>query len=150
MIADNGDQLGVVSSRKALEIARESDLDLVEVAPNAKPPVCRIMDYGKYRFQLSQKNKKNTTTHRTKLKQVRIRPKIGEHDIEFKIKQAANFLKHRDKVQILLDFKGRENAHIDEGQRVLDTFVAKLEEYGKVEVPPNRQGRRITCTIAPR
>jgi len=124
-------------------------LDLVEVAPNARPPVCRIMDYGKYKYQQNKKHSKGHV-HQTKLKEVRLRPKTGEHDIDFKVKRAKQFLAHNDKVQLSVVFRGRENAHIDEGHRVIQTVIEALAEFSKIESPPIKQGRRITCTLAPK
>lgn len=149
MILDDGEQLGVISTRDALAKARERGLDLVEVAADARPPVCRIMDYGKYRYEKSKRSSKSKS-HQTKLKEIRVRPKTGDHDIDFKVKQAMNFLKKKDKVQVTVMFKGRELAHIEEGERVMKTIIEKLEEVGKLESRPNRQQRKIMCTIAPR
>lgn len=132
-----------------MEIAREGGLDLVEVAPLEKPPVCRIMDYGKYKYQRSKKLHKGHT-HQTKTKEIRLRPKTGQHDIDFKVKQAMQFLKHKDKVQVSVVFRGREMAHVEEGRRVMAGVVEQLLEVGKVENSPMQQGRRIICTIAPK
>jgi len=129
-------------------MAREADLDLVEVAPEAKPPVCRIMDYGKYKYQKSKK--KNANVHHTKTKEIRVRPRTGEHDIGFKLKRARGFLEHRDKVQVSVIFKGRENAHIDEGRKVIDHIIQELSDLAKIEQTPQQQGRRIVCTLAPK
>ena len=129
--------------------AREIGLDLVEVAPAAKPPVCRIMDYGKFKYQQSKKQQKSHS-HQTKTKEIRLRPKTGEHDIEFKVKQAIGFLKHKDKVQVSVQFRGREMAHVEEGHRVMTQVVEMLEEHGKVESRPRQMGRRILCTISPK
>lgn len=134
---------------EALAIARDAGLDLVEVAPGAKPPVCRIMDYGKYKYQQSKKQHKNQS-HHTKTKEIRLRPKTGEHDIDFKVKQAIGFLKHKDKVQVMVQFKGREMAHVEEGHRIMAQVIEQLSEVGKLESPPKQMGRRIICTIAPK
>ena len=148
MIDDDGTQLGIIETADALERAVESGLDLVEVAPNERPPVCRIMDYGKYKYE--KKKKANQSSHATKTKEVRLRPKTGEHDIQFKVKQAMKFLKHRDKVQISVIFRGREMAHIEEGRRVMEGVIEDLEEFGKVEQAPQQTGRRMTCLIVPK
>lgn len=124
-------------------------MDLVEVAPNADPPVCRVMDYGKYKYQRSKKQTKGNV-HQTKTKEIRLRPKTGAHDINFKVNQAIQFLNHRDKVHVSVVFRGREIAHIQEGHRVMQTVVEGLMEHGKIESEPMQQGRRIVCTIAPR
>ncbi len=149
MIASDGTQLGVLPTDEALERARELGLDLVEVAPNDSPPVCRIMDFGKFKYQQKKKQHK-THVHQTKLKEIRLRPKTGEHDIDFKVNQAKNFLAHKDKVVVSVVFRGREMAHVDEGQRVMQAIVAQLEEVAKVESGPQQMGRRLVCTLAPR
>ena len=118
MIGADGGQLGIIPTDEAMGIAREAGLDLVEVAPNEKPPVCRIMDFGKFKYQQKKKLHK-THVHHTKIKEIRLRPKTGEHDIEFKVNQAKGFLMHKDKVVVSVVFRGRELAHIDEGQRVM-------------------------------
>ena len=148
VIDSDGTQLGVIPTKEALEKARESGLDLVEVAGDAKPPVCRIMDYGKFKYDKAKRQTKSKT-HQTKLKEIRVRPKTGEHDINFKVKQAIGFLNHNDKVQVTVLFRGRENAHIDEGRRVMDQIIELLSEHGKVESRPSQQSRRMICTIAP-
>lgn len=150
VVAEDGEQLGIIPTEQALTRAREANLDLVEVAPNEKPPVCRIMDYGKYKYQQKKKQNKKAT-HHTKTKEIRLRPKTGQHDIEFKVKQAITFLKHKDKVQISVLFRGRELAHEEEGRRVAEEVIETLcPDYGKVETPPTRQGRRITAVVAPK
>ncbi len=149
VISNDGSQLGIISTDEALGIAREAGLDLVEVAPNEKPPVCRVMDYGKYKYQQRKKHH-NGKVHHTKIKEIRLRPKTGAHDIGFKVKQAKTFLESRDKVQISVVFRGREIVHVEEGKRVIQEVLRELEEAGKVESPPMQQGRRIVCTVAPR
>jgi translation initiation factor IF-3 len=148
VIGDKGDQLGILPTDQAIAKARELDLDLVEVAPNEKPPVCRIMDFGKYKYEKNKKSHQHT--HQTKIKEVRLRPKTGDHDIEFKVKQARGFLEHKDKVVVSIVFKGREMAHIDEGRRVLNQFIEQLIDVCKVESQPLQQGKRMSCTLAPR
>ncbi len=149
VISDTGEQLGVLVTAEALDRAREAGLDLVEVAPGAAPPVCRIMDFGKFKYQQKKKQHK-THVHHTKLKEIRLRPKTGEHDIEFKVNQARTFLSHKDKVVISVVFRGREMAHVDEGHRVLKTLIEKLAEDAKLESGPQQMGRRLTCTLAPK
>ena len=149
VISNEGNQLGIIPTDEALGIAREAGLDLVEVAPNEKPPVCRVMDYGKYKYQQRKKHH-NGKVHHTKIKEIRLRPKTGEHDIGFKVKQAKTFLQSRDKVQISVVFRGREIVHVEEGKRVIEEVLHQLEEIGKVESPPMQQGRRIICTVGPR
>ena len=117
LIGLNGDQLGVVPTAQALDMAREAQMDLVEVAPLERPPVCKIMDYGKFRYQQSRKGTKSKP-HQQKLKEIRVRPKTGDHDIETKVNQARRFLEHKDKVLVNVLFRGRELQHIDEGRRI--------------------------------
>lgn len=148
VIDHEGTQLGVIATADALAQAKELGLDLVEVAPEAKPPVCRIMDYGKFKYDKSKRTSKSKQ-HQTKLKEIRVRPKTGQHDIDFKVKQAIGFLKHNDKVQVTVQFRGREMAHIEEGRKVIEDIIAQLEEHGKVESRPSQQARRMMCTIAP-
>mgnify|MGYP002624019976 CR=1 FL=1 len=133
---------------EALRLAADADLDLVEVAPNERPPVCRIMDYGKFKYD--QHKKKGHSSRQTKTKEIRLRPKIGEHDVEFKIKQAIGFLEHKDKVVLSMVFRGREMAHVDEGMKVMKMVIERLMEVGKVETPPSQQGRRIVAVVAPK
>ena len=149
VISAEGGQLGIIPTEQALTLARESGLDLVEVAPNEKPPVCRIMDFGKFKYQQKKKQHK-THVHHTKIKEIRLRPKTGEHDIEFKVNQAKGFLLHKDKVVVSVVFRGRELAHIDEGRRVMTSILQHLDPVGKVEAPPQQMGRRLVCTVAPK
>jgi len=148
VVADDGTQLGIIETEEALEKARELDLDLVEVAPAEKPPVCRIMDYGKYKYD--RKKKLTQSTHNAKLKEIRLRPKTDTHDIDFKMKRAKQFLQHKDKVQVSVIFKGREMAHLQEGHKVMERAIEELMEVGKIESAPTQLGRRIVCTIAPK
>ncbi|MFM7928401.1 MAG: translation initiation factor IF-3 [Pirellula sp.] len=148
VIGPDGTQYGVITLDEALNRAREADLDLVEVAPNERPPVCRIMDFGKFKYE---KNKKSgQKTHQTKTKEIRLRPKTGEHDVETKVRQAIGFLKHKDKVQVTVMFKGRELAHVEEGQRVMQQILADLAEYSKLESPPSQQGKKMIAMLAPK
>ena len=148
MIDQDGNQLGVIPTDQAMTKARDAGLDLVEVAPNERPPVCRIMDYGKYKYDKSKK--RGGSPHHTKTKEIRLRPKTGQHDIDFKVKKAIGFLKHKDKVQVTVLFRGREMAHIEEGKKVMDGVVEQLLEHGKLETAPQQHSRRMICTIAPR
>ncbi|MFO0013697.1 MAG: translation initiation factor IF-3 [Planctomycetota bacterium] len=148
VIGPDGTQLGVISADEALSRARDAGLDLVEVAPNERPPVCRIMDFGKYKYE---KNKKSGhKTHQTKTKEIRLRPKTGDHDVETKVRQAIGFLKHKDKVQVTVMFRGREMAHVDEGRRVMEHVLNDLAEYSKLEQPPLQQGKKIIAMLAPK
>ncbi len=148
VIAADGAQLGIIATQEAIAKAQDAGLDLVEVAPNERPPVCRIMDYGKYKYE--KKKKLSQNTHHTKTKEIRLRPKTGEHDISFKVKKAIGFLQHKDKVQVSVIFRGREMAHVEEGRRVMESVIAELAEYGKLELSPRQHGRRMICTVAPK
>ena len=149
VIDQDGNQLGIIPTKDALFKAREAGLDLVEVAPESNPPVCRIMDYGKFKYEKSKRTHKNKS-HQTKLKEIRVRPKTGQHDIDFKVKKAIGFLGNKDKVQVTVLFRGREMAHIEEGRKVMEGIIAQLEEHGKVISSPSQQARRMSCTIAPK
>ncbi|WP_410001960.1 translation initiation factor IF-3 [Rubinisphaera sp. JC750] len=151
VVNQEGDMLGVIETAEAMNIAQEAGLDLVEVAPDARPPVCRIMDYGKFKYEQKKRQSKNTKVHQTQLKEIRLRPKIGDHDIEFKMKKARDFLVHRDKVKLTVMFRGRENAHHERGRDVLNSIVADLEDIAKLEKPPGMEsGRSMTAILAPR
>ncbi len=150
LIGAAGEQVGVVPTADALNMAREAQLDLVEVAALEKPPVCKIMDYGKFKFQQKQKAKEKTKAHQQKLKEIRLRPKTGEHDVETKIHQARKFLEHKDKVLIYVMYKGRELQHIEEGKRVLQQMLEKLIDIAKVEKAPSMEGKRMSTMLAPK
>jgi translation initiation factor IF-3 len=134
---------------QAMAAARELDLDLVEVAPTERPPVCRIMDFGKFKYQQKKRHGKSHA-HQVKIKEIRFRPKTGEHDIEFKLNQARGFLDHKDKVILSVVFRGREIAHVDEGRRLIENVIKSLEDVSKVEASPQQQGKRITCVLVPK
>ena len=144
-----GEQLGIVPTSQALEKAREAGLDLVEVAADERPPVCKIVDYGKMRFKNSQKGNKATKVRKQKLKEIRVRPKTGDHDVDTKIAHARKFLEQNDKVQVTVIFRGREMQHQEEGRRVLDAVLAGLAGVGKVERPPAMDGKKMTALITP-
>ncbi|QDU79766.1 Translation initiation factor IF-3 [Polystyrenella longa] len=151
VVDQNGEMLGVIPTQEALRIAGESGLDVVEVAPNERPPVCRIMDYGKFKYEQKKKLAKNTKQHQTQLKEIRLRPKTGDHDIDFKVKQARTFLKQKDKVKINIMFKGRENAHHERGREILLSIIASLDDVAKVEAPPRMEGgRNMSAVVSPR
>src|SRR5215470_348768 len=149
LIGAEGEQLGIVPTSQALERAREAGLDLVEVAADERPPVCKILDYGKMRFANSQKGNKAGKVRQQKLKEIRLRPKTGDHDVDTKAAQARKFLEHNDKVQVTVTFRGREMQHQQEGRRVLDAVLAKLADAGKVERPPTMDGKKMTALIMP-
>ena len=108
------------------------------------------MDFGKFKYEKSKRTQKNSKTHQTKLKEIRLRPKTGQQDIDFKVKKAIGFLKHKDKVQVTVLFRGREMAHIEEGRKVMLGVIEQLEEFGKVESTPSQQSRKMICTISPK
>ncbi len=149
VIGADGAQLGILPTPQALAAAREADLDLVEVAPTETPPVCRIMDFGKFKYQQKKRQHKGHT-HQTKIKEIRVRPKTGDHDIEVKVGRAREFLEHKDKVIVSVIYRGRELAHLQEGRRVIDEILEKLVDVGRVEAAPVQHGRRLVCTLAPK
>lgn len=150
LINENDEQVGVVELEEARRLAREAGLDLVEVSPNTTPPVCRIMDYGKWKYQQKKKEQK-ARAHATKseLKGIRLRPKIDEHDLNIKLTKAREFLLDSNKVQFTMQFRGREMAHQDLGLRTMQEICDKLADVGKVEAPPRIMGRRMTMVLAP-
>jgi translation initiation factor IF-3 len=142
--------VGIIPTFDALQMARERGLDLVEVAPNAMPPVCRLMDYGKFRYEQSRKDRESRRNqHVVELKEVRIRPKIDDHDLETKGRQAAKFLDAGDKVKLTVLFRGREMAHPDIGKGLLDQLADQLRPHGSVEQPPRMEGRTMIMFMAP-
>src|SRR5690242_16664494 len=149
LIGAGGEQLGIVPTAQALEMAREAGLDLVEMAADERPPVCKILDYGKMRFEDSQKGNKAGKVRQQKLKEIRVRPKTGDHDVDTKVNQARKFLAHNDKVQVTVLFRGREMQHQQEGRRVLDSVLEKLADAGKVERPPTMDGRKMSALLMP-
>jgi translation initiation factor IF-3 len=148
LIGAEGEQHGIVPTAQALEMAREAGLDLVEVADKERPPVCKIMDYGKFKY--AQSKKAHQKTHQQKLKEIRVRPKTGEHDVETKIQQAKKFLEHNDKVQVNVLFRGREMQHIEEGQRVMNQVLEALMDFCKLEMPARMEGKRMVALLAPK
>lgn len=151
VIGPNSEQLGVVGIARALELAKESNLDLVEVAPTAKPPVCRIIDFSKYKYEQQKKERRVKRSQRVShLKQIRVKPHIEENDYQVKLRQAAAFLDKKDKVRINLFFRGREVTFKELGQRILVRFVTDLTRHGLVEKEPMMEGRILSVVIAPR
>ncbi|OEU76084.1 MAG: translation initiation factor IF-3 [Desulfuromonadales bacterium C00003093] len=150
VIDDEGGQLGILVTSEALRLANEQGLDLVEVSPQAEPPVCRIMDYGKYKYQqakrASEARKKQV---KVEIKEVKMRPKTDDHDFQFKIKHARRFLEEGNKVKMTIMFRGRENAHPDQGLKQLEKAVAALKDVGQVESRPSKMGRFMTMMIGP-
>lgn len=143
--------LGVIPIADALKEAADRGLDLVEVAPNSRPPVCRILDYGKFKYEQSKKQSKNTKQHQVQMKEIRLRPKTGDHDIEFKMKQARQFLQHKDKVKLNIMFRGRENAHHERGREMLAQIIEGLQDIAKIEKTPGMEGgRNMSAVLAPK
>ena len=151
VVDTNGVQLGIMSVREALNIAAERGLDLVEVAPNARPPVCRIMDYGKHRYEQSKRDKAAKKKQKiVNVKEIRMSPKIDEHDFEVKLRAADRFLKSGDKVKVAVRFRGREIVHADLAKTKLDNLAAQLKDIAIVERPPKLEGRQMIAVLAPR
>lgn len=147
----NGEQLGIMSSREAMIVAGERGLDLVEVAPNAKPPVCRVMDYGKHRYEQSKRDKAARKKQRViNVKEVRMSPKIEDHDFEVKFRAAQRFLKSGDKVKVSVRFRGREIVHSNLAKDKLDTLAKQLQDVATVERPPKLEGRQMIAVLAPK
>ena len=152
VIDENNEQLGVMETSAALQRAREAGLDLVEIHADSEPPVCRILDYGKFRYEQSKKEKANKARSKTaELKEVRLgrSMKIDPHDVEIRLNQARRFLMEGHKVQIVQNFRGREMMHKDKGSERLDGIITALEDISKVEVPARLAGRRMTLILAP-
>lgn len=151
LIDEDGAQLGVILTRDALDIARERGLDLVEVQPNAAPPVCRLMDYGRFRYEESRKERDSRKKARGAiLKEVRIAPKIDDHDLATKSRQAQRFLESGDKVKVAVVFRGREMLHQDIGRSLLDKVVLQLQPVSTVDQDPRMEGRMMSVLLSPR
>ena len=151
LISDDGQQLGVMPLKDALTMATEAHLDLVEVAPQANPPVCRIMDYGKFKYQQSKKQQEARRRQTIiQVKEVKVRPKIEEHDMDFKLKNIRRFLADRDKVKVTMIFRGREMAHQDRGYAILKRMAEALLEVAMVEQEPRHEGRTLFMIVAPK
>ncbi|MGD0828821.1 MAG: translation initiation factor IF-3 [Desulfobaccales bacterium] len=151
LIGPEGEQIGVMLTRDALAQAAEAHLDLVEVAPQAIPPVCRIMDYGKFKYQQSKKQQEARRRQTIiQVKEIKVRPKIEEHDMDFKLKNSRRFLSEGDKVKISVIFRGREIAHTDRGIRILARMAEALGDVGTVEQAPKLEGRNMFMLITPK
>lgn len=151
LIDENGQQLGVVSSKEALSLALEKNLDLVKIAPQSKPPVCKIMNYGKYRFDQIKKEKEAKKKQKTmEVKEVRLSPNIDDHDLNTKLKNAAKFLEKGDKVKVSVRFRGREMTHTEIGREVLNQFAQNIAEVGAVEKAPKMEGRSMVMFLMPK
>nr|WP_303783724.1 translation initiation factor IF-3 [Azovibrio restrictus] len=150
LLGEDGEQLGVVSSRQALHLAEEAGLDLVEIAPLAQPPVCRIMDYGKFKYQEAKKaHEAKLKQKQVQVKEIKLRPGTDENDYQIKLRNMIRFLAEEDKVKVTLRFRGREMAHQEFGMRQLERIKADLEPYGVVEQMPKMEGRQMIMIIAP-
>ena len=149
LIDDEGNQLGVVETLKAMEMADDKGLDLVEIAPNATPPVCKFLDYGKYKFELEKKNRENKKKQKLQeLKEIRMQPKIDQHDLEFKTKHVRDFLDKGAKVKVTIRFRGRELAHTDRGRTVLFKVLDLLDRDVTVDRQPAMEGRFMSMIIS--
>jgi len=146
----SGKQLGIMTPSEALRLARERDLDLVEVAPKADPPVCRLIDYGKYQYEQTKRQRQARKAQKqVEVKEIRLRPKTSEHDTEVRLKQARKFLESGAKVKVRLRFRGREIQHSNVAMKIMNDFAAELADVGEVEVRPNMEGRSLLMIIAP-
>jgi translation initiation factor IF-3 len=151
VVGANSEQLGILPLREALALAESQQLDLVEVSPTAAPPVCRIMDYGKYKYQQSKKQQEAKKKQiQIQLKEIKLRPKTDEHDLQFKIKHARRFIEEGNKAKVSVVFRGREITHMEIGQQVLDRFVAELEDICTIEVRPKMEGRSMFIIVSPK
>ncbi|MBR2527923.1 MAG: translation initiation factor IF-3 [Blautia sp.] len=149
LVGPDGAQLGIVSSREALQRAQEAGLDLVKIAPQAKPPVCKIIDYGKYRYELARKEKEAKKKQRTiEIKEVRLSPNIDTNDLATKASAARKFLTKGDRVKVTLRFRGREMAHMANGRQVMDDFASQLADIAVVEKAPKVEGRNMTMFMS--
>ncbi len=151
VIGLNGEQLGIVPLKKALDLAAEEELDLVEVAPNATPPVCKIMDYGKFKYQQSKRSqeaKKKQTV--IQVKEVKVRPKTDEHDLQVKIRHIKRFLAQKDKAKVTIVFRGREIAYTDQGMKILERIEQELRDEVVIEQHPKMEGRNMVMILAPK
>lgn len=151
LIDENGIQIGIVPTRQALATAQERGLDLIEVAPTAKPPVCRIMDYGKYRYQQEKRDREARKKHKqSELRAVRLRPMIDEHDLDTKVKLVKRLLGEGDKVRVNLIFRARELPHPELGRRVLQKLADSVTDLAQIERPPVLEGRMMTMILTPK
>ena len=144
LIGEDGEQVGVMSSKEAMKLAREAGLDLVKIAPNAKPPVCKIVDYGKYRYELARKEKEAKKKQKViDVKEVRLSPNIDTNDLNTKVNQARKFLTKGDRVKVTLRFRGRELAHVNSSKGILDDFAERLSDVAVIEKPAKFEGRSM-------
>jgi translation initiation factor IF-3 len=149
LIGEDGEQIGIVSVKEAMQMAREADLDLVKISPNAKPPVCKIIDYGKFRYEQMRKDKEAKKKQKVmETKEVRLSPNIDVNDLNTKANQARKFLGKGDKVKVSLRFRGREMAHVNVGKEILDSFYEKLSDIAVVDKPAKLEGRSMVMFLA--
>ena len=149
-MSQDGEQLGVMNASKAIELAYDKNLDLVKIAPTATPPVCKIMDYGKYKFELAKREKENRKNQKTmNIKEVQLSPSIDTNDFNTKCKNAVKFLKNGDKVKVTVRFRGREVSHSEIGEKLLLRFAEQANEAGTMERPAKLEGRNMTMFLAP-
>ena len=149
LIGEDGEQLGIMSAREAMKLAQEAELDLVKIAPGAKPPVCKIIDYGKYRYEMARKEKEARKKQKTvEIKEVRLSPNIESNDLNTKINAARKFITKGDKVKVSLRFRGREMAHVQNSKHILDDFAEALSGIATVEKAPKMEGRSMTMVLA--
>lgn len=150
VIGENGEQIGVVPLYEALRMADEANLDLVEIVPNSAPPVCKIIDYGKFRYDQTKKEKESKKSqHQIKVKEVKVKPNIGAHDLETKTRHARDFILEGNKVKVTCQFRGREMMHPEFGQKVVGQLTASLEDIAQVEAPMKMFGKILTVVLAP-
>jgi len=151
VIDSEGTQLGVMKTDEALKLAREKKMDLVNVAPNAKPPVCRMMDYGKHKYEQSKKEREAKKKQRTtSIKEIKLRPNIDKHDFDVKAKRGQKFLEKGDKIKVTVMFRGREITHPEIAQRLCKDLAEQLADYGVVEKPAKQEGRNMIMILAPK
>lgn len=151
LISDTGDQLGIMSVQAAMDIAIEKDLDLVKIAPAAVPPVCKIMDYGKFRFEQAKKDKEaKKNQHIVEIKEIRMSPSIGDNDFNVKLKNAQKFLEDGDRVKVAVRFRGREMAHTNLGEILLKSFAEKCAEIATLDKEPKLEGRNMSMFLSPK
>ncbi|MDD7769534.1 translation initiation factor IF-3 [Suipraeoptans intestinalis] len=151
LIGEDGEQLGIMSSKEAMKLAQEAELDLVKIAPKAQPPVCKIIDYGKYRYELARKEKEAKKKQKTvEIKEIRMSPNIDTNDLNTKVNNARKFLTKGNKVKITLRFRGREMAHVQQSRHILDDFAKLLEDVATVEKEAKLEGRNMSMILTER
>ncbi|MBE5806847.1 MAG: translation initiation factor IF-3 [Clostridiales bacterium] len=151
VVDQNGEQLGIMPTRQALEKAEELNLDLVKIVPKAVPPVCKIMDYGKYRFEQSKKEREFRKNQKViNIKEVRLSATIEDHDVDVKVKNAIKFLKEGNKVKATIRFRGRQITHSEIGRQVMTDFAERIKDYGKIDKPPAIEGRNMSMIVSPK